>query len=87
VQSEVSLGLVAPRGVVEFSRLVRGNQESPARLVIGDGLMVNLTERLVNAVLECSTAWPASLRDAASWHHCTAPSGVGGPSLASAQSG
>jgi ParB-like chromosome segregation protein Spo0J len=56
VQAEVRLGLLAPRSAVELSRLPRGNQESAARLVISDGLTVSQTERLVHAVLECSTA-------------------------------
>jgi hypothetical protein len=56
VQSEVRLGLLAPRSAVELSRLPRGNQESAARVVIGEGLTVSQTERLEHAVLECSTA-------------------------------
>lgn len=56
VQSEVRLGLLAPRSAVELSRLPRGNQQSAARLVIGEGLTVSQTERLVRAVVECSTA-------------------------------
>jgi ParB/RepB/Spo0J family partition protein len=56
VQSEVRLGLLAPRSAVELSRLPRGNQESASRLVISEGLTVSQTERLVHAVLECPTA-------------------------------
>jgi ParB/RepB/Spo0J family partition protein len=53
VQSEVRWGLLAPRSAVEISRLPRGNQEPAARLVIGEGMTVSQTARLVRAVLEC----------------------------------
>jgi hypothetical protein len=55
VQSHVRLGLLSPRAAAELSRLPRGNQEPAARLVIRDRLTVRQTERLVQALRECST--------------------------------
>jgi ParB-like chromosome segregation protein Spo0J len=50
VQTDVRLGLIAPRAAVEISRLPRGNQRAASAVVIRRGLTFRQTEALVEAV-------------------------------------
>jgi hypothetical protein len=60
VQTDVRLGLLAPRAAVAVSRLPRGNQPAASHVVIRRGLTVRQTEQLIDDVL----AQPdAQLRD------------------------
>lgn len=52
VQSDVRLGLIAPRAAVAVSRLPRGNQAAASGVVMRRGLTVRQTERLVEEVLD-----------------------------------
>ena len=52
VQTEVRLGLIAPRAAVAVSRLPRGNQRAASTVVMRRGLTVRQTELLVEAALE-----------------------------------
>ncbi len=47
VQTDVRLGLIAPRAAVELSRLPRGNQQAASVVVARRGLTVRQTELLV----------------------------------------
>lgn len=51
VQTDVRLGLIAPRAAAEVSRLPRGNQRAASAVVVRRGLTVRQTEALVEAVL------------------------------------
>lgn len=51
VQTDVRLGLLAPRAAVAVSRLPRGNQPAASAVVVRRGLTVRQTELLVEAVL------------------------------------
>jgi hypothetical protein len=51
VQTDVRLGLIAPRAAVEVSRLPRGNQRAASAVVVRRGMTVRQTEGLVEAVL------------------------------------
>jgi ParB-like chromosome segregation protein Spo0J len=51
VQSDVRLGLIAPRAAVAVSRLPRGNQQAASAVVVRRGLTVRQTELLVDEVL------------------------------------
>src|SRR5215831_14570148 len=51
VQTDVRLGLLAPRAAVEVSRLPRGNQRAASAVVVRCGLTVRQTEALVEAIL------------------------------------
>ena len=51
VQSDVRLGLIAPRAAVALSRLPRGNQQSASVVVARRGLTVRQTELLVDELL------------------------------------
>ena len=51
VQSDVRLGLIAPRAAVAVSRLPRGNQQAASAVVVRRGLTVRQTELLVDDVL------------------------------------
>jgi ParB-like chromosome segregation protein Spo0J len=61
VQTDVRLGLIAPRAAVAVSRLPRGNQQPVSAVVIRRGLTVRQTEALVDDVLAQDDA---SARDA-----------------------
>jgi len=52
VQTDVRLGLIAPRAAVAVSRLPRGNQRAASAVVMRRGLTVRQTEQLVEAVLD-----------------------------------
>ena len=52
VQSDVRLGLIAPRAAVAVSRLPRGNQVAAAAVVVRRGLTVRQTELLVAEVFD-----------------------------------
>jgi len=52
VQTDVRLGLIAPRAAVAVSRLPRGNQQAASAVVVRRGLTVRQTEMLVDEVLE-----------------------------------
>lgn len=52
VQTDVRLGLIAPRAAVAVSRLPRGNQRAASAVVMRRGLTVRQTELLVEAALE-----------------------------------
>lgn len=56
VQDHVRLGLLAARSAVAVSRLPRGNQEAASKLVMGRGLTVVQTERLVEELLHAENA-------------------------------
>lgn len=51
VQTDVRLGLIAPRAAVAVSRLPRGNQQAASAVVIRRGLTVRQTEALVDDAL------------------------------------
>jgi len=51
VQTDVRLGLIAPRAAVAVSRLPRGNQQAASAVVVRRGLTVRQTELLVDDVL------------------------------------
>ena len=51
VQSDVRLGLLAPRAAVAVSRLPRGNQQAASTVVVRRGLTVRQTDLLVDDVL------------------------------------
>jgi ParB family transcriptional regulator, chromosome partitioning protein len=51
VQTDVRLGLIAPRAAVAVSRLPRGNQQAASAVVVRRGLTVRQTELLVEDVL------------------------------------
>lgn len=51
VQSDVRIGLIAPRAAVAVSRLPRGNQQAASAVVVRRGLTVRQTELLVDDVL------------------------------------
>jgi ParB-like chromosome segregation protein Spo0J len=51
VQTDVRLGLIAPRAAVAVSRLPRGNQQAASAVVVHRGLTVRQTEALVDDVL------------------------------------
>jgi ParB family transcriptional regulator, chromosome partitioning protein len=51
VQTDVRLGLIAPRAAVAVSRLPRGNQQAASTVVARRGLTVRQTELLVDDVL------------------------------------
>ena len=51
VQTDVRLGLIAPRAAVAVSRLPRGNQTAASAVVVRRGLTVRQTELLVDDVL------------------------------------
>lgn len=53
VQSDVRLGLLAPRAAVALGQLPRGNQAAGAAVVRRRGLTVRQTELLVTELLEC----------------------------------
>jgi ParB-like chromosome segregation protein Spo0J len=52
VQTDVRLGLIAPRAAVAVSRLPRGNQQAASAVVVRRGLTVRQTELLVEDALE-----------------------------------
>ncbi len=52
VQTDVRLGLIAPRAAVAVSRLPRGNQQPASAVVVRRGLTVRQTELLVDALLD-----------------------------------
>jgi ParB-like chromosome segregation protein Spo0J len=52
VQSDVRLGLIAPRAAVAVSRLPRGNQVAASAVVVRRGLTVRQTELLVAEALD-----------------------------------
>jgi len=52
VQSDVRLGLLAPRAAVAVGRLPRGNQNAASAVVMRRGLTVRQTELLVGEVLD-----------------------------------
>ncbi len=51
VQTDVRLGLIAPRAAVVVSRLPRGNQQAASAVVVRRGLTVRQTEALVDDAL------------------------------------
>jgi ParB-like chromosome segregation protein Spo0J len=51
VQTDVRLGLIAPRAAVAVSRLPRGNQQAASAVVVRRGLTVRQTELLVEDAL------------------------------------
>jgi hypothetical protein len=51
VQTDVRLGLIAPRAAVAVSRLPRGNQQAASAVVVRRGLTVRQTEVLVDDAL------------------------------------
>jgi ParB family transcriptional regulator, chromosome partitioning protein len=51
VQTDVRLGLIAPRAAAAVSRLPRGNQQTASKVVVRRGLTVRQTELLVDDVL------------------------------------
>lgn len=51
VQTDVRLGLIAPRAAVAVSRLPRGNQQAASAVVMRRGLTVRQTEALVDDAL------------------------------------
>ncbi len=51
VQTDVRLGLIAPRAAVAVSRLPRGNQQAASAVVVRRGLTVRQTEALVDDAL------------------------------------
>lgn len=51
VQTDVRLGLIAPRAAVAVSRLPRGNQPAASAVVVRRGLTVRQTEALVDEAL------------------------------------
>jgi ParB-like chromosome segregation protein Spo0J len=51
VQTDVRLGLIAPRAAVAVSRLPRGNQQAASAVVIRRGLTVRQTEALIDDAL------------------------------------
>jgi hypothetical protein len=51
VQTDVRLGLIAPRAAVALSRLPRGNQTAASAVVVRRGLTVRQTELLVDEAL------------------------------------
>jgi len=51
VQTDVRLGLIAPRAAVAVSRLPRGNQTAASAVVVRRGLTVRQTELLVDEAL------------------------------------
>lgn len=55
VQTDVRLGLLAPRAAVELCRLPRGNQLAAASLAMKRGMTVAQTARMVHEVLEQPT--------------------------------
>jgi ParB-like chromosome segregation protein Spo0J len=52
VQTDVRLGLIAPRAAVAVSRLPRGNQPAASAVVVRRGLTVRQTETLVDEALD-----------------------------------
>jgi ParB-like chromosome segregation protein Spo0J len=52
VQTDVRLGLIAPRAAVALSRLPRGNQQGASLVVVRRGLTVRQTEMLVEELLQ-----------------------------------
>ena len=52
VQSDVRLGLIAPRAAVAVSRLPRGNQVAASAVVVRRGLTVRQTDLLVAEALD-----------------------------------
>lgn len=51
VQTDVRLGLIAPRAAMAVSRLPRGNQQAASAVVVRRGLTVRQTEALVDDAL------------------------------------
>ena len=51
VQTDVRLGLIAPRAAVAVSRVPRGNQQAASAVVVRRGLTVRQTELMVDDVL------------------------------------
>jgi ParB-like chromosome segregation protein Spo0J len=51
VQTDVRLGLIAPRAAVAVSRLPRGNQQAASAVVSRRGLTVRQTEALIDEIL------------------------------------
>jgi ParB-like chromosome segregation protein Spo0J len=53
VQTDVRLGLLAPRAAVELALLPRGNQRAAAQVVVRTGMTTRQTATLVGELLTC----------------------------------